>query len=93
MVMKPEELREAGDWMTQLKKILGQGPAQKRRPNRGPRPEGEHRSTKKAVKLLLSNLRTGTGKTKDEHTSDEDTKKVVFNAVDLLIEDKTTESK
>jgi hypothetical protein len=89
--MKPEELREAGDWISQLKKILKQGPAESR--NVARRPATEHRSTKKAVKLLLSNLREGIKKGRDDNTDLKDVDKVVFNAVDLLIEDKTRESK
>src|SRR5262245_12737202 len=91
MVMKAEELRAAGDWIVQLRTILGQGPARIR--NVGDRPQSEHRSTKKSVKLLLSNLRTGASKTKDTDTTEEDINKVVFNAVDLLIKDKVVESK
>src|SRR5262249_1433542 len=69
----------------------GQGPARMR--NVGDSPQSEHRSTKKSVKLLLSNLRTGASKTKDTDTTEEDINKVVFNAVDLLIKDKVVESK
>jgi len=85
------QLREKGDWIEQTKKILGQGPSGNR--DLGDRPDREHRSTKKAVRLLLSNLRTGAGKTKDKDTTEDDIRKVVFNAVDLLIEDKIVKSK
>jgi hypothetical protein len=91
MVMNPEELRAAGNWLEQLKKILNQGPAQLR--DVGKRPEQDHRGTKKAVKLLLSNLRKGAGKTQDSDTTEQDIDKVVFNTVELLIDDKQVKSK
>jgi hypothetical protein len=92
MVMNPDELKEAGIWIVQLKTILGQGPTTSR--DVGNRPQSEHRSTKTAVKLLLSNLRKGVvGKQKTTDTTDDDIDKVVFNAVNLLIEDKDEKSK
>jgi len=92
MVMNPDELEEKnGDWVAQLKTILGQGPRNNR--DVGDRPQSEHRSTKKAVKLLLSNLRKGVdGKEQTDDTSDKDIEKVVFNAVRQLVEDKKAES-
>ena len=59
MPMSPEELRKGGNWVVELKVILKKGTAV------GNRPGNEHRSTKKAVTLLLSNLRVGVGKTPD----------------------------
>jgi hypothetical protein len=93
MPMSPEELRKGGNWVVELKVILKKGTAV------GNRPGNEHRSTKKAVTLLLSNLRVGVGKTpdpKDALTSAEEYerfRKVIFNSVDMLIADKTDKSK
>jgi hypothetical protein len=90
MPLKPEDLRAAGDWVVQLKVILGKGT------DFGGRPGKEHRSTKKAVKLLLTNLRLGVGGDRQKY---EDTnqrqraEKLVLNAVDQLIDDKTSKSK
>jgi hypothetical protein len=89
--MNPQQLREAGDWINRAKEILGQGPTQNR--NVGGYPKRAHRSTKEAVTELLSNLREGASQTQDQDTTKDDIRKVVFNAVDLLIEDKTAMSK
>ncbi|MFO0906360.1 MAG: hypothetical protein U0939_25365 [Pirellulales bacterium] len=91
MVMNPDELRQAGDWIAQLKKILQLGDDQNR--DYGQTPKSEHRSTKTAVKLLLSNLKKGSKKTRDQQTTDKDLDLVVFNAVDKLIRDKEEKSK
>ena len=89
MAMNPAELRvENKNWIVQLKTILGQGSA----PPLSDRTKSEHRSTKKAVKLLLSNLREGV-KVTDTDTKELDVNKVVFNAVEQLIEDKVDETK
>lgn len=81
--MNPQQLREAGDWINEVKKILAQGPARNR--DVGKRPDRAHRSTKAAVNLLLSNVRKGAGKTQDTDTTEDDIKKVIFNAVDTLL--------
>ena len=87
MPMKPDDLRAAGDWIKQLKVILGQGAK-----NVANRPESAHRSTKKAVNLLLSNLKAGAGKTRDDATTEKEIEQVVFNAVDQLMSDKMDKS-
>jgi hypothetical protein len=90
MVMEAAKtLRRSGDWIVELRTILGQGPARTR--DRGARPESEHRSTKKAVSSLLSNLRLS--KAQDKYTTQQDIDMVVLNAVDLLIQDKVDKSK
>jgi hypothetical protein len=91
MATNPEELRAKGNWIGELKRILGQGPSATRTP--GAQPKSAHRSTKTAVSLLLANLRTGATGTADVHTSEDDIRKVVFNAVDQLVADKVSESK
>jgi len=81
--MKPEELRAAGDWVVHLKVILKTGAN-----NAGNRPQEEHRSTKKAVRLLLSNLKDGVAQKDDAPWDEKRVQKIVFNAVDQLMDDK-----
>jgi hypothetical protein len=92
MVMNADKLRATGtgDWLAQLKNILQLGPDDQR--DYGNDPKAEHRSTKKAVKVLLSNLRKGASKTPDVDTTHDDKNMVVFNAVDRLIQDKVDKS-
>ncbi len=90
MVMNPDQLRQAGNWLAQLKKILQLGPSDQR--DFGNKPKAERRKTKEMVETLLANLKKG-GKATDGATTDDDAKMIVFNAVDLLIQDKTDKSK
>ena len=93
MVMNAEDFEGTGtgDWLKQLKKILQLGADDNR--DYGNDPKAEHRSTKTAVKLLLSNLRKGVGKMPDGNTNQNDKDMVVFKAVELLIRDKVAKSK
>jgi hypothetical protein len=93
MGMNADELRATGtgDWLAQLKTILQLGADDER--DYGKKPKAEHRSTKTAVKVLLSNLRQGVKKTPDGNTTEDDKKMIVFNAVDQLIRDKVNKSK
>src|ERR1700761_7702453 len=90
MPVKPEDLRAAGDWVVQLKGVLGKGA------DFGGRPDSEHRSTKKAVRLMLTNLREGVGdQNKALNVPELRTRsgKLLLNAIDLLMDDKTARSK
>ena len=90
MPISPDQYRAAGNWVIQLKVILGKGT------DFGTRPAKERRSTKKAVRLLLSNMREGIGPnpSKDVLRDEMDRiRKIVFNSVDLLVDDKVSRSK
>jgi hypothetical protein len=78
------------DWVAELKTILGAGTTT----TGGAQPQQERRPTKKAVRLLLSNLGEGAGNAvpstgAQRQRSDE----VVSKAVELLIADKTATTK
>lgn len=87
MVMSAEELRAQGDWIAELRRILQQGPAADRDANG---PQGKRRSTKAAVSLVLDSLTKGAALARDQDTSEQDIRKVVFNAVDRLVADKVS---
>jgi hypothetical protein len=90
MPLRPEALREAGNWLVQLKVILGDGT------DFGGRPQSEHRSTKKAIRLVLSNLREAAGDQKgplNEQAKRQRAEKLLFNTLDLLIDDKVAGTK
>ena len=89
--MNPEQLREVGNWIVELKNLLGMNATF------GNRPKQKHRSTKSAVRLLLTNLHEGAQTKPDPavllQTEREHANKLVFNAVDLLMDDKVAKSK
>lgn len=91
MVMDPAQLRETGDWLAELRVLL-KADASKRPV--GAQTKAKHRSTVKAVKLLIGSLSTEIHDVDGQSAEVKDRlKKAVFNSIDRLIEEKVEKSK
>lgn len=89
MVMDPATLRAAGDWVVHLRTLLGLNATAR---TVGARPQSKHRATRDAVKMLVTNLPQGAIGTPGDAVMD-DIKKVVFNSVDRLVDEKIDKTK
>jgi hypothetical protein len=92
MAIKAADVRDQNrDWLRGLRKILQLDALDAL----GARPKAKHRNTKKAVSEFISSLSAGVkaGAGSGEKSGEDDLNQAIFNAVDLLIEDKVARSK